>query len=293
MAEREVSFWWVALVAILLVAVVLGGYLFVTVPPTRPTPSGAGGQSDGVWIAVYDGIMVNYTIRTLAPYLRPGDGVALVMGNSSANFSMDNYYGELLHQALPFVTLRAYMSLDGGTGRAGGLASTIGEISPVFTEVSGDWEVHGPVEFNASYNATLGAFQEFASIVRGSGRLAIGYPSGRGILGDYSGAPYDWNYGTFARYLDGMTIESQGLCVNHTQWPEAVSKVWGEYNASGVSTSTLSLQISLGSGGNGVNATEASYCANYWRGVDHGNVFLWWGPDLGPSVVDILQAIGR
>jgi hypothetical protein len=237
--------------------------------------------------------MVNYTIQSLGPYLRPGDGIAVVMGGSGANWSHDTAFAQQLHDAYPNVTLRAYMSLDGGTGRAGGLASTIGNVSPLYTQASADWEINGPVEFNPSYNATIAYFDAFASIVRPTGRMAIGYPSGRGVIGDYSGTQDHWDYGQFARHLDGMTIETQGLCVNQSQWPIAVSKVWGEYNGSGLTTDSLSLQISLGTGGNGVDAGRASYCANYWRQVHHGSVFLWWSVAEEPALLDVLRAIGR
>lgn len=279
------------LFAIAVVAIVAATYVLRESPTASEPP--VFGQSDGIWIAVYNGLEVNYTIHTLKSYLRPGDGVALVMHNDSRNWSMDDYFANLLHAALPGITLRAYMSLDGGTDRAGGLTTTIGDLSPNFTQASADWEVNGPVEFDPSFNATVAYFEAFSSIVRASGREAIGYPSGRGVLGDYSGPMDHWNYGSFAQYLNGMTIETQGLCLNASQWPVAVSKIWREYNESGISTSSLSLQISMGVGGNGVNASEASYCANYWRSVDHGNLFLWWGIPQENELLSVLRAIGR
>jgi hypothetical protein len=74
---------------------------------------------------------------------------------------------------------------------------------------------------------------------------------------------------------------------------QATQKVWAEYNASGRSIATLSLQISLGIGGNGVNASEAIACAHYWRQVAHGNLFFWWSVALEGELIQILKAIGR
>ncbi len=243
------------------------------VPTAAPPVAGAG---DGIWIAVYNGLEVSAAIHDLSGLLGPGDGIAVVMSANASAWGQDNQFATELHQAFPGVTLRAYLSLDGGTGRAGGLASTVGTLSPLFTQVSADWEVHGPVEFNPSYSATMAYFQEFAQIVQPTGRAAIGYPSGRGVFGSYAGAPDRWNYGKFATELNGMTIETQGYCSSLASWAPAVQKIWSQYNASGVPTSNLSLQISLGSGGNGVSVVQAVQCATYWRQVDRGNVFLWW-----------------
>ena len=282
---------WIVAIAMALGVASAGVTVDLARPPSPAPPSW--GQTDAVWIAVYNGFEVNFTITQLGGLLHPGDGITVVMFNNSENWSLDNYYAGLLHAAFPGVILRAHMNLDGGTGRAGGLSSTIHELSPLFTQASADWEINGPVEFNASFNSTLAYFDSFASIVRNSGRAAIGYPSGRGVLGDYSLPAYHWDYGVLAKHLDGMTIETQSLCLNASEWPPGMSKIWSEYNASGESIRTLSLQISLGSAWNGVNATEASYCAKYWRTLSHGNLFLWWGGEQNQDLVTVLRAIGR
>ena len=249
-------------------------------------------QSDGVWIAVYNGQEVQAVIHDLAGHLRAGDGIAVVMSANASGWAQDDHFAALLHRAFPNVTLRAYLSLDGGTGRAGGLASTIGLLSPLFTQVSADWELHGPVEFDPSRPATMAYFHAFARIVQPTGRAAIGYPSGRGISGSYAGAPDRWDYGLFATALDGQTVETQGLCASGG-WMHAVQKLWNQYNASGVPTSTLSVQISLGPGGNGVSAARAIGCAQSWRALDHGNVFLWWEMSQLGSLETVLNALGR
>lgn len=251
------------------------------------------GQSDGVWVAVYNGLEVQAVIHGLAGYLRSGDGIAVVMNHTAAGWGQDNQFASELHRAFPNVTLRAYLSLDGGTGKAGGLATTIGELSPLFTQVSADWEVNGPVEFDPSFSATMAYFHTFAQIVEPTGRAAIGYPSGRGIFGSYAGAPDHWNYGTFASELNGMTIESQGLCASPGAWAPGVSKVWSQFNESQLSTRTLSLQISLGTGGNGASVAQAVGCASYWRHLDQGNLFFWW--ELGElgSLETVLRDLGR
>lgn len=250
-------------------------------------------QTDGIWIAVYNGLEVQATLQHLGGYLRAGDGIAVVMSSNASAWGQDDQFASELHKAFPNVTLRAYLSLDGGTGKAGGLATTIDELSPLFTQVSADWEPNGPVEFDPSLSASMTYFHDFAQIVQPTGRAAIGYPSGRGIFGTFAGAPDDWNYGTFATELNGMTIETQGLCASPGAWAPAVGKVWSQYNASNLSTSTLSLQISLGSGGNGVSASQAIGCASYWRQQDRGNVFFWWEMSELGGLETVLRALGR
>ncbi len=276
-----------AAVALGMVALLLPGAAGAPIASLGPI-----GQSEGIWVAVYNGLEVQALIHDYAGDLRAGDGIAVVMSSNASAWSQDNAEAAELHQAFPSVTLRAYLSLDGGTGRAGGLASTIATLSPLFTQVSADWEVNGPVEFNPSFNASMAYFHDFAQIVRPTGREAIGYPSGRGIFGSYSGAPDRWNYGTFATELNGMTIETQGLCGSSAAWASGTSKIWSQYNASHVSTETLSLQISLGTGGNGVSAAQAIGCAVYWRHLDHGNVFLWWGMGQLGELGTVLRALG-
>jgi hypothetical protein len=276
---------------LVLVIVLLASVAYLLTSPVAP--SRWSGQRDGIWIADYNGIMVNLTEQDLGSYLRPGDGIAVVLGNYS-NFPHYNQEAANLSREFPQVTLRGYGSLDGAINRSGGLASTIGAISPLYTQLSGDYEVNGPLEFSPNGTAAIQYFMDYAKIVRASGRDAIAYPSGRGVLGDYSGPPDNWNYSSFARVTDGQTIETQGSCGgSQSSWIHTTQKIWEEYNASGLSLSTLSLQISLGNGGNGANTSQAIACAQYWRQVAHGNLFFWWGPQYESELIAILQAIGR
>jgi hypothetical protein len=256
---------------------------------TQPTHAG----TDGIWIAVYNSQEVQAVIHHLSTDLRSGDGIAVVMSSNASKWGADNRFATELHAAFPNVTLRAYLSLDGGTGKAGGLAKTISSLSPLFTQVSADWEVNGPVEFNPTFNATMAYFHAFAQIVQPTGRAAIGYPSGRGIAGSYAAAPDNWNYGSFATALNGMTIETQGLCAATGAWGPAVSEIWSQYNASHVSTDTLSLQISIGLGGNGVSASQAIGCATHWRQLDGGNLFFWWEMAQLRQLETVLGHLGR
>ena len=236
----------------------------------------------GIWVVAYSGIMVREIVHNLSRYLHRGDGVAIVLHNG--DFAKLNSQASTIHAALPNVTLRAYTSLDGGTGVAGGLSGTIGKFSPLFTQISADYEVNGPVEFSANYSLALNYFSNFSKIVRGAGFESIAYPSGRSVLGHQ----YGWNYSGFAKRTDGQTIQTQAYC--GAPWKRATSTVWGEYNTSGVSMETLSLQISLGS-----RCTEwqAIHAAKYWRQLTHGNVFFWWAPDKVDEMMTILRDVER
>jgi hypothetical protein len=279
--------------AVLLAAILLIAAVAVLLPTNAPSSGGWGGQHGGIWIADYNGIMVNMTQTALSGYLRPGDGIAVVLGNFS-NFGFYNREANNLSKEFAGVTLRGYGSLDGAINRSGGLNLTIGSISPLFTQLSGDYEVNGPLEFTPNGTHAVQYFTDYSKIVRATGRLAIAYPSGRGVLGDYSGPPDNWNYSAFARVTDGQTIETQGFCAgSQSSWVQATQQIWKEYNASGLSISTLSLQISLGVGGNGANASQAIACAQYWRQVAHGNVFFWWGTQYEGELIQILKALGR
>jgi hypothetical protein len=279
--------------ALLIVAIVLIATVAYVVSTPPPGPPEWSGQSDGIWIADYNGIMVNMTKYYLPGFIRPGDGIAVVLSNYS-NFGFYDEEAQALAKEFPGVTLRGYSGLDGGDNVSGGLATTIKAISPLYTQLSGDYEVNGPIEFNPNGTAGVQYFQQFSDIVHASGRVAIAYPSGRGVLGDYSGPPDNWNYSDFARATDGQTIETQGFCASsQSSWVRATQQIWREYNASGLSTSTLSLQISLGIGGNGANASQAIACANYWRQVAHGNLFFWWGPQYEGELIEVLEGIGR
>jgi hypothetical protein len=238
------------------------------------------GQAYGIWLVAYSGIMIRDIIHNLSSYLHPGDGVAIVLHNGG--FAKLNSQAQAVHAALPNVTLRAYTSLDGGTGLAGGLATTIGKFSPLFSQLSGDYEVNGPVEFNANYSLALSYFSNFTSIVQSAGFQSIAYPSGRSVLGHQ----YGWNYGGFANLTDGQTIETQAYCGH--QWRNATSKVWSQYNTTNVSLRTLSLQISLG---DRCNTWQAIHAAKYWRQLTRGNVFFWWGPRDVKEMVTILNQV--
>lgn len=303
-----------AALAILLVLVVLfAGVYFYVLPVFRHQPSpcpvpvlcpakGPGvwkGQTNAVWIADYNSQMVQMTESNLSQYLRPGDGIALVMNNLS-NWPAMNGAAQTLSQKFPDLLLRAYSGLDGGTGTAGGLSSSIGQLSPLFTQVSADYEVNGPLEFNPNGTWATTYFSNFSSIVHSAApaRFAIGYPSGRGVLGDYSGPPDNWNYGEFQAKggLDGMTVETQMYCMEgYSEWEAAAQRLVTQYESYGLNLHTLSVQISVGGGGNGALYPETAFCASYWiaNSAGSGNIFIWWSPSELGQVIQLLQSIGR
>jgi len=245
-------------------------------------PSTWAGESYGIWVAAYSGLEVREVIQNLSPYLHAGDGVAIVL--HPGGFATLNAEAQRIHSALPNVTLRAYTSLDGGTRVAGGLNRSIGKFSHLFSQLSADYEVNGPLEFSANYTDALDYFSDFSSIARGAGYVPIAYPSGRSVLG----SQYGWNYGGFANVTGGQTIETQAYCGK--PWKAAVSKIWSEYNTTKVSMKTLSLQLSIG---RGCSEWQIIHAAKYWRQLTHGNIFFWWGPDRVREMVNILRQVER
>ncbi len=243
------------------------------------------GQGYGIWLVVYSQYQMRQVEQSLGKYLHPGDGIAVVLHYHG--MKAFNAEGVSLHAAFPGVTLRGYTSLDGPTGLAGGLAWTIQNISPVYTQLSADYEIHGPVEFSPNFTKTLQYFQTFTKLVHQSGRLAIAYPTGRGVLGDYSKT---WNYGAIANVTDGQTIETQGYC-HYGKWRNATRVIWNEYNQSGQSLRTLSLQITIGNDVNACSEWGAIHAAKYWRQVAHGNIFFWWGPRDLKELEKILEYV--
>ncbi len=238
------------------------------------------GQSYGIWVAAYSEYEVQEVIHNLSGYLHSGDGVAIVL--HPGGFSALNREANETHAALPGVLLRAYTSLDGGTNHPGGLSRTISKFSPLFSQLSADYEVNGPLEFSANYTRALNYFTNFSAIVRSAGFQPIAYPSGRSVLG----GQYGWNYGGFANVTSGQTIETQAYC--GTPWRTAVSKIWSEYNTTHVSLRTLSLQISIG---RGCSEWQIIHAAKFWRQLTHGNIFFWWGPHQIRELTNILRQV--
>jgi hypothetical protein len=261
--------------------------MFLRGTPSEPNGAGSAsqsqnwtGQSYGIWLAAYSGLEVREIIHNLSGYLHTGDGVAIVLHPNG--FTRLNNEASEVHTALPYLTLRAYTSLDGGIDVAGGLNRTIGKFSHLFSQLSADYEVNGPLEFSGNYSHALDYFSEFSRIVRNAGFQSIAYPSGRSVLG----GQYGWNYGGFANETTGQTIETQAYC--GAPWKSAVSKVWSEYNSTHVSLRTLSLQLSLG---RGCNEWQIIHAAKYWRQITHGNVFFWWGPQQVRELANILHQV--
>jgi len=270
-------------------ALALGVVALLTVPTaaaTTPAPADRwAGQGYGTWLVVYSNYEMLELEKYLGPFLYKGDGIAVVLHYHG--LSAFNAEGRSLHTAFPNATLRGYTSLDGASGKAGGLSGVIKNISSVYTQLSADYEVNGPVEFNPNWTATQHYFQNFSSIVHKSGRIAIAYPSGRGVFGDYSKM---WNYGKIAGLTDGQTIETQGFC-HGGNWKAAVGHIWAEYNATKESTRTLSLQISIGKVANSCSEWAAIHAAKYWRQAAHGNIFWWWGPGNLAELIQILKIV--
>lgn len=264
----------------------------------RPADRPATNANGRVMVAAYNLNEVDAIRDRLSGYMVAGDGVALVVGSNDSTRA-NSWLSDLTPTLSPSsYTYRAYWGLDGVNSTPG-----ISNLSSTFTQVSADWEVHGPSEFKANPFCTpwgpagsvsMTTCQFFSSLdyrVNASSRTSVAYVTGQGLFGDY--VKYHWDYGTIASIVGAETVETQGYAHDFTQWQSALNKLTSQFSNHSQPLSKLSVQVSLGAGGNGVNVSDAVAAIDYAYSVGIPEVFLWYTQTTETWASSVLSKIDR
>jgi hypothetical protein len=245
-------------------------------------------RSIPVVLAAYNDEMITAIAGPLLHYLRSGDEVDLVSGNDGHALSIVtlNRWSARLAAVLPNgVALSAHTS---GLEKVREVAAqTTRAIESVLLDYEPDFD---PL-FSWDFPSTLAHLDRFAELCRGNGRRAIGYPTGRAIQ-EPDLLRFGWDYGEMALHVDALYPQTQHWA-SHAQsdWFSAISRLLDQHSRKGLDPRHLTVQLTIGQGGNGIPAEIA---VERWReAVDLGigRVFLWWSPAFATEMQRFLTSI--
>jgi hypothetical protein len=267
--------WWAWLLGIGGAAAV--GAIAVTMGKKTPPPTGF-----SLIVQAYNAEQVDYLANTVAPHLRPGDIVDLVVMQTGDPAVVNGWYSTL-SAVLPGVEYAAH---------AAGLANIrtlVAGLNPGVPRVLYDYEPNFEPEFTFDFPTTLSNFEQFASIVRSAGFKAIGYPTGRGLKNG-------WDYGKIAVELDGVWDQTQGsLTGGISGFQTDVQKLLGQLSAQGFSPRNYDFvcQATVGTGGNAVPPALTAQAMQYLAAQGFPKGYVWWSLADEADLLTAIQLLGR
>jgi len=237
-------------------------------------------------VEVYNLEGVRELLGPALPYLESGDTVDLgrALANGTPDISTLNSWASQLAARLPSGIL-----LTARVESLGSVRIASQELSPLFRGLTIDYEPDPAFFPNWTWNfsTALSYYQNATAICHQFGRLAIAYPSGR-PLRESDLQKYNWDYAAIARTADLMKVETQDYG-NLSKWPLAIGKLETQFSNDSVSLGRLTTQISVGSGGNAVNASVTVSDIRFALNQSVRSIYVWWALADEPGFLQVLQ----
>lgn len=254
-------------------------------------PSTRAQSSLALVLPVYNNTGVQAVTTQLGRYLRSGDTLLIVSGNTSGTVDTRwvNQTATTLKSSFPTMHIVALTS---------GLANiqvAATELHSPIEAIAYDYEPnHGnEPEFSWNFTTTMSNLTNAASVISQHGFGAIGAPTGRPIL-ETDLQIYNWNYGTEGKTLGTIFAQTQTDCKSGlTKFQAAVTKVADEYAALGLPQTWLAQVTANPADPNGVTASVAAQCAQIAQSSEVPGVTLWWAPTDTADAARFLQLLGR
>ena len=164
-------------------------------------------------------------------------------------------------------------------------------LSPLFQSITVDYEPDPTFFPSWTWNFTVAVsyYEQAAILCHEFARQLMAYPSGRPLLeGDLQ--QYAWDYGVFAQAANSIDVETQGY-TNGSKWSAAMTKLTDQLNQTDVPLNHLTVQLSFGSGGNGVNESTVIQDVRIAYALSVTGDFLFWTLQDSAWLVPILAAI--
>ncbi len=227
-------------------------------------------------------------VLALAPLLHAGDTVDL--GKSLSNHTPDiatlNSWAQRLSPSLPSGVLI--------TARVESLPNVLiaaRSLAPLFGGITIDYEpstAFFPL-WTWDFSAALAYFAAATAICHLHHRIAVAYPTGRPLL-ENDLQKYHWDYGRIAGAVDRVDVETQRYG-NTSVWAVAIPLLASQFTSASVPLSELSVQLSLGGGGNGVGESVAISDVKFALAHSIEAIYLWWDSASASWVGPIVKVI--
>ncbi len=249
---------------------------------TSSAPTGA-----RITLEAYNSGQVSY-LAAIEHLLRAGDTIDLgrSLPNNTPDIATLDAWAQQLGPHLP-----AGVTLTARVESVPNVRIAASSLSPLFGGIMVDYEP-SPTFFPSwtwNFTAALAYYTAATAICHQYHRLAYAYPSGRALLeGDLQ--KDHWSYGAIAKVVDFVDIEAQSDA-SLSKWPTAISKLAAQFAAASVPIGRLTVQISLGSGGNGVSPSVAISDGRYAANSSVGSIYLWWSMTTESWVVPIVLTL--
>lgn len=267
--------------------VVLGGLALGALQPESAGTSSSSGSGSGggnlttnasnLEFLCYSGQVATFV--ALKALLRSGDRFALSSGNWGAAPSapsIDSWLASLEGAV-------SGLAFSGHTGGQTNVEKLVPLVSSKVTSWDLDYEPNEP-GFSADGETTYLNLVKFADYVRGKGKKAVAYLTGRGF-----GFHPNWNYGTLAKAVDRVIVQTQGAVAGGTG-PSLLADILDQFKSEGESPSKLTVQATIGLRSTTNDQVVEMYEASSKAGCD--SFFIEFaGAQSG--LESLLKALGR
>ncbi len=247
-------------------------------------------QSSKVTITLqaFNSQQVSDILASALPFLTAGD--TIVLGRHLPNDTPDivtlDHWAEELAPHLP-----AGVELAALVEGLPNVQDAAQNLSPLFQSITVDYEPDPTFFPSWTWNFTVAVsyYEQAANLCHEFARQLMAYPSGRPLLeGDLQ--QYAWDYGVFGQAANSIDVETQGY-TNGSKWSAAMTKLTDQLNQTDVPLNHLTVQLSFGSGGNGVNESTVIQDVRVAYALSVTGDFLFWTLQDSAWLVPILAAI--
>ncbi len=263
------------------------------VAPPPPPPQG----EFPLDLVVFNNTQANFFLNN-PQWVHPGDKFTIVSANAFSGDNEDysssfvNNTAQRLLNRFPQTEVLATTSGERNTRTA---INTVNRS--LIDIVKTVWEPRNPDfptdAFNQDDSETVNRVtrdfaREMTNLAHNRGLEYWMMPTGRSTQG--RGEVGVLSYRDIIRITDGMTVQTQGSCVNNT-FASAVDGLIDDYQATGSLNKDLFVQISLGgSGPNEVTPARAFGCAQVgWDRDPVDAVTMWWAASVPEDARDFLR----
>ena len=245
-------------------------------------------RSVPVVLAAYNEQMVRAILQHGGAWMRPGDQIDLVSGNSAKPVSVPTLNAWATELA---PILGSGVELAAHTAGLSNVEAISAGAAPAFRSIRYDYEPNFEPEFTWDFRATLQLMDRFAQSCRRHERRAVAYPTGR-PLREAPLQQYGWDYGEIGRRVDELDPQTQHWAsLGPGPWSEIIGRLHEQLARAGQSDSRPNLQLTIGQGGNAIDPDSAVQRFHEAERLGIARLFVWWAPEMEPAVEKFLGAL--
>ena len=233
---------------------------------------------------------VEELLASIAPQMRPGDGVIVITGNNDNALDLPWLQESVtrINNALPGVKVYAmtagleHVQLLTAAGITG-IEGVIYDYEPKFPNAP---------EFDYDFATTQANVREFAGIVSAAGLKSVLLPTGLPLDKKWA-QKHGWDYAALGSEVDMQIIQTQTYCKSSASaFESAIAKAVSQHDSLGKSATQWMPQVTVDPNApNGVQPAAAAECFELAAAAGHKTAMLWWSPYRTEPALEFLSLV--